>query len=122
MMSTIITMAAYLMNVAATIQPPPLLGDGSLVSSSNSSNSLLLRPILVLLGLLTATTLLLSELVNARSMCEARAVSRETLSRETLLCRLRAPHPALSEPRPRLLFRSAPRYPRGCHEPSGASP
>jgi hypothetical protein len=43
------TMAAYLMKVAATIQPPPdLPGGGSLVSSSNSSKSLLLRPMLPL--------------------------------------------------------------------------
>src|SRR5215203_3526849 len=49
MMSTMMTMAAYLMKVAATIQPPPdLPGGGSLVSSSNSSKSLLLRPMLPL--------------------------------------------------------------------------
>src|SRR5215210_5896706 len=42
MMSTTMTSAAYLMNVAATIQPPPvLLTGGSRVSSSNSSKPLL---------------------------------------------------------------------------------
>src|SRR5215210_2677336 len=41
MMSTTMTSAAYLMNVAATIQPPPLLLRGSRVSSSNSSKPLL---------------------------------------------------------------------------------
>ena len=44
-MSTTMIMAAYLMKVAATIQPPPEpLGAGSLVSSSNSSKPLRLRP------------------------------------------------------------------------------
>src|SRR5215210_2609894 len=47
-MSTTMIMAPYLMNVAATIQPPPEPpGAGSLVSSSNSSKPLLLRPLLL---------------------------------------------------------------------------
>src|SRR5829696_2312568 len=70
-------------------------------------------------------------------MCEARARSRETLLlalcvRKTpvltallepmVLCRWPDPHPALSGPLPRLLFRSAPRYPRGWRELPRASP
>src|SRR5829696_2882997 len=59
--STTMTMAAYLMNVAATSEPPPeLRGAGSLVSS-NSSKSLLRPMLLLTLGLSCLASLSLQQ-------------------------------------------------------------
>src|SRR5829696_3599296 len=55
------TMAAYLMNVAATSEPPPELRDAGSLVSSNSSKSLLRPMLLLTLGLSCLASLSLQQ-------------------------------------------------------------